>query len=88
MVCYFLSRSFCFFSFHIVLFFMAVIYVLHPLSLLTFDSGLDYWFNFQSKLNGSKAFAYIVKVVQPIQKFSPIYPHIPKEHHYLSDGVL
>lgn len=78
--------SFLLFSFHIVLFFMAVIHVLHPLSI--FDFSQDYWFNFQSKLNGSKAFAYIVKVVQPVQKFSPIYPHIPKEHHYLSDGVL
>lgn len=77
---------FLLFSFHFVLFFMAVIYVLHPLSI--FDSSQDYWFNFQSKLNGFKAFAYIVKVVQPVQKFSPIYPHIPKEHHYPSDGVL
>lgn len=64
--------SFLLFSFHVVLFFMAVIHVVHPLSLLTFDSGLDYWFNFQS--NGKFAVPYhfdfitdTAEVVQPIQ---------------------
>lgn len=37
---------------------------------------------FQMFFKCFNAFAHSVEVVQPFQKSLPIYPHIPKEHHY------